>query len=148
MAAPDNQTALQQYIRFYEALSPQMLEHLGEIFTADARFKDPFNDVRGVDKIRKVFDNMFKTVGVPQFRVTDWGFSDQDKTHAFLRWHFIYRVGGKGEPVVVEGMSDVTFAPDHKVSSHLDFWDAGQGLYEHLPIIGAVLRMIRKRVEA
>lgn len=139
--------ALQDYIHFYETLSPASLSRLDTMFTDNARFKDPFNDVRGVENIRKVFDDMFKTIGTPQFRVVDSGFSRHDTMRATLRWTFTYRVGGKGEPVTVEGMSDIRFAPGGKISSHIDFWDAAQGLYEHLPVIGGILRMIRRRIQ-
>ncbi|MDE1153416.1 MAG: nuclear transport factor 2 family protein [Micavibrio sp.] len=138
--------ALKRYIAFYETLSPETLPQAHTVFTEDARFKDPFNDVRGLDKIDRVFTDMFKTVGTPDFHVTGSGWNG-DAT-CYLRWRFTYRVGGKGETIMVEGMSDVTFAADGKVSSHIDFWDAAQGLYEHLPVIGAVLRMLRRRVQA
>jgi len=138
--------ALQRYIAFYETLSPETLPQADTVFTGDARFKDPFNDVRGIDRIRHVFTDMFKTVGAPDFHVTGSGWKDD--AVCYLRWRFTYRVGGKGDPVIVEGMSDVTFAPNGKVSSHIDFWDAAQGLYEHLPVIGMVLRALRRRVQA
>ena len=108
----------------------------------------PFNDVRGVAHIRKIFADMFKTVGAPDFTISSYGWSDNHDRQAFLRWKFIYRVGGKGEPVTVEGMSDVLFDAGGKVESHFDFWDAASGLYEHLPVIGSVLRFLRKKIEA
>ncbi len=140
--------ALQRYIKFYETLTPETLKNIDDVFMPDARFKDPFNDARGTAHITKVFDDMFKTVGAPDFTINSYGWSDNHDRQAYLRWKFIYRVGGKGEPVTVEGMSDVLFDTSGKVESHLDFWDAASGLYEHLPVLGAVLRFIRKKVEA
>ncbi len=140
--------ALQRYIEFYETLKPEMLDSVNDIFMPDGRFKDPFNDVRGTAHIRKIFADMFKTVGAPDFTISSYGWSSNHDNQAFLRWKFIYRVGGKGTPVTVEGMSDVLFDPSGKVASHLDFWDAASGLYEHLPVIGGVLRFLRKKIEA
>ena len=140
--------ALQRYIKFYETLTPQTLDSINDVFTSDARFRDPFNDARGTAHIRKIFADMFKTVGAPDFTITSYGWSAGYTRQAFLRWKFIYRVGGKGEPVTVEGMSDVLFDESGKVASHLDFWDAAGGLYEHLPVIGGILRFIRKKIES
>ena len=72
------------------------LDSINDVFMADARFKDPFNDVRGVAHIRKIFADMFKTVGAPDFTISSYGWSDNHDRQAFLRWKFIYRVGGKG----------------------------------------------------
>jgi len=34
-------------IAFFETLTPHSLAGLADIYAADARFKDPFNDVQG-----------------------------------------------------------------------------------------------------
>ena len=43
--------AVQRVVRFFEGMSPQSLPRLGEIYTEDADFKDPFNQVRGLARI-------------------------------------------------------------------------------------------------
>ena len=40
-------------------------------YAVDATFRDPFNHVRGVKAIRRIFEHMFLTVDEPQFRVHD-----------------------------------------------------------------------------
>ena len=75
--------ALQRYIKFYETLTPETLDSINDVFMADARFKDPFNDVRGVAHIRKIFADMFKTVGAPDFTISSYGWSD-NPVHATL----------------------------------------------------------------
>lgn len=144
---PAMKDGLARYVRFYETLTTDSLKEIATHFTPDATFRDPFNNVKGVDKIRLVFEDMFKTIGQPDFKVTDRAWSDTGDNHAYMRWTFTYRVRGKGQPLLVDGVSYMTFADDGRVASHIDYWDAAQGLYEHLPVIGWVLRSIRKRVE-
>jgi steroid Delta-isomerase len=138
--------ALARYIRFFETLTPGSLDDIETLFATDASFRDPFNDVRGAGKIRKVFEDMFEAVGQPQFRVTETAWSGQNL--AFMRWIFTYRIGGRGAPVRVEGMSAVELHPDGRIASHIDYWDAAHGLYEHLPVIGWVLRALRRKIAA
>jgi steroid Delta-isomerase len=45
-------------------------------------------------------------------------------------------------------MSELTFDSDGKVARHIDYWDAGKHFYEKLPLLGALLRAIRRRVAA
>ena len=44
---------LARVIDFYESLSQASLTGLGKIYADDAAFKDPFNEVRGVDAIER-----------------------------------------------------------------------------------------------
>ena len=39
---------------FYETLTPASIATLGEHYAPDARFKDPFNEVAGIDAIRRL----------------------------------------------------------------------------------------------
>lgn len=141
------QLALERYAQFYETLTRDSLKEIDRYFTKDARFRDPFNDVTGADKIRRVFEDMFKTIGTPQFKVVDMAWSNAEDGSAYMLWTFKYQIRGRGLPVTVNGISAMIFNTDGRVRSHVDYWDAAQGLYEHLPVIGTVLRWIRKRVE-
>ena len=145
--SPTRKEGLARYIRFYETLTEASLKTIDAHFTPDAYFRDPFNEVTGVEKIRLVFDDMFKTIGQPDFKVYDSAWSDTADGHAYMRWTFKYKIRGKGLPVAVDGVSHMIFNVEGRVTSHIDHWDAAQGLYEHLPVIGWVLRAIRKRVE-
>ena len=42
-------------IAFYENMSPATVADIGDIYAADAYFKDPFNEINGTDKIKEVF---------------------------------------------------------------------------------------------
>ena len=147
MPTPAMKDGLARYIRFYETLTAESLKGIDACFTPDATFKDPFNAVKGIDKIRLVFEDMFKTIGQPDFKVHDSAWSAENEGQAYMRWTFKYRVQGKGALLSVDGASWMVFGIDGRVVSHVDHWDAAQGLYEHLPVIGWVLRSIRKRVE-
>jgi hypothetical protein len=43
-------------------------------------------------------------------------------------------------------MTEVHFDQSGKVAAHLDHWDAASQLYEHVPLLGGVLRIIRRRL--
>ena len=42
----------------------------------------------------------------------------------------------------VEGMSEIRFAPDGRVTDHQDHWDAATQFYGRLPLIGPALRWL------
>ncbi len=132
------------YIHFYETMTPDSLARLPELVTPDIHFVDPFNDVTGIAPLRRILARMFADLREPRFVVTHQAWSGEV---CFLRWDFTAR-SQSGAPWKIEGMSELRFAPDGKVARHVDHWDSGRQLYEKLPLIGAVLRLIRRRLAA
>ncbi|MDX1710497.1 MAG: nuclear transport factor 2 family protein [Rhodovibrionaceae bacterium] len=133
------------YAQFFEQLDRDSLERIEQLCAPEVRFKDPFNDVTGVAAVRRVFEKMFEDVDDPAFEVTDIACSGQT---AYLRWRFFFRPRKASRQWRIEGMSEVAFDTDGRVLSHIDHWDAAGQLYERLPIIGTLLRKIRRRLAA
>ena len=50
--------------------------------------------------------------------------------------------------MIIQGASRLQFAADGRVASHRDYWDSGRELYEHLPLLGVLLRALRRRLGA
>jgi steroid delta-isomerase len=49
MPLADPRTAADRIVRWFETLTPDSLTGLDDCYTPDATFKDPFNEVQGVD---------------------------------------------------------------------------------------------------
>lgn len=138
--------ALAALVRAYEDLKPASVPALVALYAPDATFRDPFNDVRGREAIRAVFDDMFHRAASPRFVVT--GAVEQGAS-AFITWEFHLRLGTRRpRPVCVQGASQLHFDADGQVLSHRDYWDAAGELYVHLPGIGALMRWLRRRLAA
>jgi hypothetical protein len=134
-------------VHFFETLSPTTLERLGEFYTADARFKDPFNEVHGQEPIAQIFRHMYATLDNPRFIVTG---KVSEGTHCFLTWQFKFGFKNfhKGLEQSIAGASHLVLAPDGRIQSHRDYWDAAEELYEKLPVVGGLMRWLKKRANA
>ncbi|MCX7893052.1 MAG: nuclear transport factor 2 family protein [Burkholderiales bacterium] len=140
MSAP---LTLDAVVAWFETLSPESLARIGSIYAPDARFKDPFNDVRGTEAIRRVFAHMFVQVADPRFRVTErW----QHERGALLLWDFTFR--SRGATHTVRGASHLGFASDGRIAWHRDYWDPAEELYEKVPVLGALVRALKRRLAA
>lgn len=141
------QAAAQRLILYYEQLSPAHLSELDVYYAPDAHFKDPFNDVHGLPAITQIFAHMFATLEQPHFTVTQRIVQD-DK--ASLRWEFHFRLR-RWRPQVeqcIHGVTLLRFDAHGHVTLHHDYWDACQELYEKLPVLGGLMRWLRKSVSA
>ena len=134
--------ALDAYAAFYETLTPESLDRLEDLCAPDVRFRDPFNDVTGVAALRAILQGMFRDVAEPRFEVTDRAVSGRT---CYLRWTFTY---GSARTRRIDGVSEVHFDESGKVIAHLDHWDAAGQIYEHVPVLGGLIRLVKRRLSA
>jgi ketosteroid isomerase-like protein len=134
---------VQRVIDTFERLTRADLPQLEHLYTGDAYFKDPFNEVRGTAAIARIFEHMFDTLEAPRFVIHD---AVAQGAQCFLTWDFLFRRGG--DDWVVRGASHLRLAADGRIESHRDYWDAAEELYEKLPLLGALMRGIKRRIAA
>jgi len=129
------------YVAFFENLTPESLSDLENVLNDGVRFSDPFNDVSGIQAMRGIFERMFRDVTDPKFRVSRVAFHGDA---CLLKWTFTGRsqIGA----LTIDGMSTLLFDDTGRVIEHVDYWDAAASVYERLPLIGAVIRFIQKRL--
>ncbi len=139
--APTSSQHAQAIKTAFETLSPSTVPALIDLYTADARFVDPFNDVHGHIAVQAIFTHMFKQVDAPRFvitRVIDGGDT------LFMRWDFTFTARGK--PQHIHGATHFELNDAGLITLHRDYWDAAQELYEKFPVLGSVLRWIRGKL--
>ena len=49
---------------------------------------------------------------------------------------------------VILGATHLVFTPQGQISLHRDYWDAAEELYEKLPVVGSLMRWLKKRANA
>lgn len=140
----DTRQAAQTLASFFETLSPQSVSQLHTIYDVQARFKDPFNEVQGLTEIERIFRHMYVALEQPHFVITG---ELVDGAQAFLTWEFRFRFKRFETSTVqtVRGGSHVVFNAQGLVTMHRDYWDAAEELYEKLPVLGGVMRWLKKR---
>ena len=136
---------LERLVAFFESLTPGSARDIGTFYAEDAYFRDPFNEVRGIAGITRIFEHMFAQVHEPRFRITD---RLRAEGGAFLAWDFTFRFKPGAALVTVRGASHLRFDESGKVSYHCDYWDVAGELYEKVPVLGALLRLLRRRLSA
>jgi steroid delta-isomerase len=135
---------LDQLIAWYQSLRPESVAEVARFYAADAWFKDPFNEVRGVAAIERIFRHMFVQVDEPRFVVTGRFSGEGGDDGAMLLWEFHFRTRGLGaQTLCVKGASHLRFDAAGYVAEHRDYWDAAGELYARLPLLGALMRLLQ-----
>jgi steroid delta-isomerase len=129
---------MQKIVTWYENLSPITLSTIGEVYTDEVFFKDPFNEIIGVSSLEKVFEKMFEQIPTAKFFILD---VVEEEDMAFMNWQLSFHAFGKDQ--VIHGASHLKFS-GHKLNYHRDYWDSSEELFGKIPVVGPVFNLTRK----
>ena len=137
---------LARVVALFESIERADVGRLGDLYRHDAYFKDPFNEVRGLAEVQRIFEHMFDQLDEPRFEVLE---ALQQGRQAFLTWDFRFRLKGAGKPriLTIHGATHLRFADDGLIAWHRDYWDAAEELYEKLPLVGSLMRWLKRRAQ-
>ena len=133
--------------RFQNLLSdfkaPGFNEQIREVYAEDAFFNDTLKTVRGADAIE---DYLMATAEAIEHGTVDFLDVVTQNGNYYFRWAMTIRFKrfARGEDKRSVGMTHVRFDSDGKVILHQDFWDSTGGLFEHVPMLGWMLRRAKK----
>lgn len=133
---------LDALVDWYSTLKPETITRIRDVYHEEARFRDPFNDVRGLDAIARIFEHMFRTTEDPVFRIAA---THRDRNTAWVSWVFDFRL--RGRAISIDGATRLDFGADGRVVSHRDYWDTAE-LFVELPLLGTILRGLKNRLSA
>ena len=131
-------------VDYWQTLTPERVNELPTLYAADACFRDPFNDITGIEKIQYIFGAMFVRLDAPKFEIVE---TIEEPHGALLIWDFTFRIKAlrPEQNRRIHGTSHIRFAPNGLVQYHRDYWDAAGELYEQLPLVGSLMRFLKKR---
>lgn len=152
-----NKASVQKFQDLYHSLKRDHVSQalLADVYADSILFRDPFHQVHGLDALTHYFINMYENVEHIEFTFghswldsVDANTNTNPQTSAFIRWQMRYQHPriNSGKVVLVDGGSELIWH-DNKIIQHQDFFDGGQMLYEHLPLMGWAIRKLKERMQ-
>ena len=139
--------AVTRLVALFEHLTVADLPEMGRYYATHAHFKDPFNDVQGLAAIQGIFGHIFDALHEPRFVVTT---RVVQGPHCFLTWDFLFRFKSFQQDTLqtVRGASHLVLDEQGLVTLHRDYWDAAEEMYEKFPVVGGLMRWLKKRANS
>lgn len=137
-----NALLIERFKAFYQDVKHPQLDKIDEIYTEDVLFKDPVHELRSAEKLHAYLSEMSVNVHSGRFEYLDQIVSDNT---AYIKWnmHFKHpKLGSK--TITVRGISQVQF--NERIYFHEDVYDLGELIYEHVPLLGSVVKSLKKRL--
>jgi hypothetical protein len=121
------------------------LSILSDFYSDNIDFTDPIGNIKGLDKLTKYYAHVYKNVISINFKFHQ--INHQEDMY-FAKWTMNLQVKGlnSNSPYSVEGFSVLKFNADSKVEYHRDYLDLGTMVYEHIPILGKVIKLIKSNL--
>ena len=130
---------ISDFIKLISTFDSESLRDLPEIYSPTIEFEDPINTVQGLDNLCLVFEDLLKVFSEIEIQVK--GTSSTDHT-AFVRWLMTYRFRKK--KYSIDGVTHLKFDSSGLICKHKDYWDASFPLYGTFPMLGSLMRGIKK----
>ncbi|WP_038181772.1 nuclear transport factor 2 family protein [Vibrio rhizosphaerae] len=127
---------------FYAQLNKHNLNTLHDIYHDEIVFEDAAHRMKGLSALSDYFTNLYQNVERCNFTIHEQHPTDNG---GFLTWtmHLQHPKLDRGQLVNVQGISHLRFQ-DNKVIYQRDYFDLGEMLYEQLPLLGRVIRWIKR----
>lgn len=140
------QPVIRRFNDYYASMDTQPPETLNTIYHPNATLADPFGEHRGLVAIHRYFAHLLKNVERCRFS-TDGPLISEDRFAVswIMNWSHPRIAGGK--PLTLAGCSVMNTKEDLIIHQR-DYYDAGEMIYEHLPLLGSAVRSVKKRVRS
>ncbi|MFZ9920997.1 MAG: nuclear transport factor 2 family protein [Terrimicrobiaceae bacterium] len=144
LSSSDGEAAIARFRGFFENVTTESIrKETNDLYAEDVWFNDTLKTLRGRAAVEAYFLKTMEHVDSFQTKVDDVARSGSD---FYVRWTMDIRFKGAKEPVRTIGVTLLRFDRDGRAVLHQDFWDPAAGFYEHLPVLGGVMRWIKSKI--
>ncbi|MEO9946254.1 nuclear transport factor 2 family protein [Paraglaciecola sp.] len=138
-----NSKKIENFVTIYQKLNKDNLALLEDIYHQDVVFIDPLHTVEGLKELEQYFSHLYSNLQSITFNIDE---SVEINDRGFLYWTMTYCHPSlnRGKPINVSGHSRIKFH-NERVIFHQDYVDTNTMIFEHIPLVGKVIKYLKKR---
>ncbi len=131
-------------VDIYQKLDKDNLHLLEDLYHPDVVFEDAAHRLVGRVALYDYFQTLYANVIRCGFVIDE---QQQVGDSGFLTWRMelVHPKLQNGAPVLVNGASHLKFSHG-QIIYHRDYFDLGEMLYENLPLLGSVIKIVKQRL--
>ena len=121
------------------------LSDLADIYASNVTFVDPITTHHGLNDVQAYFANLLEQAERCQFDISMIApVSSSSVTH-IVNWTMNLKLKQSDKVIILDGNTQLTVEND-KIVYHKDYYDLGEMVYEHIPLLGFFVKKIKKRL--
>lgn len=134
---------LRDFKEFYREPSLSRLDGLDRIYTQDIEFHDPVRSLYGRLAVKNQLRGLLSQAHSVQMICEDEQIGDNSAT---LVWKMRFRHKKIKPNQVLESRGITLIRYTDRIYYQEDFFDMGSAVYQHIPLLGSVLRLVNRRI--
>ena len=130
--------------KFFEQLNKDTLYLVDDFYDEHVRFVDPVSLIDSRPAIKDYYARLYRNVISVRF---DFKEEIVQEKSLILVWtmHLVSRMNS-GQPMSVQGVSHIKFGGrEGKAVYHRDYFDMGEFVYERIPVLSSLIRLIKNQ---
>lgn len=144
LAPADEAHAIGRFDSFFADVTAESIRsQIDGFYASDVYFNDTLKTLRGREAVKEYFLRMPQHTEFVRGKTLD---HSRSGANYYVRWILDVRYKGAKETVRTMGVTLLRFDESGRVILHQDFWDSSAGFYEHLPVLGGVMRWIKSKI--
>lgn len=144
-------TVLTRFRDLYKELSALHLDQLEVVYHPDVVFVDPVVTHTGLQSVKLYFARLLDNAQSCEFAIHSIlkCATNEDNIDNIVTWTMTLRTPklNRGKTVTIEGTSLLRIEDD-RIIYHRDYYDVGAMVYENVPVIGRVIKYIKRNMAA
>lgn len=144
--SPEEAAAVAAFKDYWSSFTPDVVRAKApKLYAEDAWFDDTVKSLRGSDKIAHYMAESAAGAESCVVELEDWSRKGPD---FYMRWkmHIEFKKFKKGELTSSIGLTHLRFNKEGRIVYHQDYWDSARGLWEHVPVLGWMIRKLKARI--
>jgi limonene-1,2-epoxide hydrolase len=138
--------AVARFSAFFGDLEEKRIkESIRDVYAPDAWLNDTVKSLRGVDAIEHYLVETARSVESCKVDIDE---VIPAPSGVYVRWrmHIRFKKFKRGETHSSIGVTLLRFDKEGRVAYHQDYWDSGSNLFEKVPVLGAGIRAVKRRL--
>ena len=129
----------------FNTLRADNIEILNDFYASNTKFIDPIGTHEGIQSVKSYYKNLYSNVKHIHFKFND--LISTGSTHVLI-WTMTLTAEGLngGKPISLEGNSHIKFNEANLVTYHRDYFDMGEFIYEHIPVLGWTVKKVKSKL--
>ena len=139
--------ALEQFAKFFSSFAADRIELLlPQTYAEDIYFNDTLKSVRGRQPLAHYLAESADAVEQCTVQILDTTRSASGEY--WVRWKMMIRFKKlrRGVDTWTIGASHLRFNSEGLVVYHQDYWNAADGIFQHIPLLGWMINKIKQRL--
>jgi limonene-1,2-epoxide hydrolase len=140
---------IHRFQTLYQQLSDFSAESMAQVYAEEIVFIDPITQHHGLDKVITYYESLLSGLHSCRFTITNLMACQEnsDDIDYVLTWQMEVIRRPHDKAIELTGITQLKVLND-RIIYHRDYYDVGQMVYEHIPLLGGLIRLIKRKLMA